>query len=50
MYEHINYPNKSDVNFWWNVEGDYFVFFGEDKKKIIEYFRIVIKGMVKKKK
>lgn len=39
FYEHVIYPNKEfDNDFWWNISGDYFVFFGEEKKELINYF------------
>ena len=39
FYEHVKYPNKErDNDFWWNISGDYFIFFGEEKKELINYF------------
>lgn len=39
LWEYIKYgPNKSDYNFWWNIDAAYFIFFGEKYKSIIEYF------------
>lgn len=39
MHEHIGNPeNENGNNFWWSVDNDYFVFFGEDKKELINYF------------
>lgn len=39
LYEYLHYPNKEYVNdFWWNIHGDYFIFFGEEKKELINYF------------
>lgn len=39
LYEYINYTDKERLNdFWWSLEGDYFIFFGENKKEIINYF------------
>lgn len=39
LWQYINKDIKElDVNFWWNIEGDYFIFFGEDKKDVIKYF------------
>jgi len=39
MYEHAHKPNNEyGNNFWWNINGDYFVFFGEEKKELIKYF------------
>ena len=37
--EHVKYPNNEyDNDFWWNIGSDYFIFFGEDKKELINYF------------
>lgn len=39
FYEHVKYSNKEyDNDFWWNIGGDYFIFFGEGKKELINYF------------
>ena len=39
LWEYINKETKDlHYNFWWNIESDYFIFFGEEKKNIINYF------------
>lgn len=38
IYEQIKYPNKALNNFWWDINGDYFIFFGEPKMELITYF------------
>ena len=39
FYQHIKYPDKEYGNdLWWNIDSDYFIFFGEDKKELINYF------------
>ena len=38
IYEYINYPNECDTNFWWDIDADYMLFFGKEKKEIIKYF------------
>lgn len=38
LYEHIKHPKNAVADFWWDINGDYFIFFGEEKKEIIEYF------------
>lgn len=39
LWEYMNYPDREYVcNFWWNLDSDYFVFFGEEKKDLINYF------------
>jgi len=39
LWEYINKDSKElDTDFWWNIEADYFIFFGESKKELINYF------------
>ena len=39
LWEYMKYSNKKEMtNFWWDLNCDYFIFFGEDKKDIITYF------------
>lgn len=39
LWEYINKPSKECLyDFWWNIEGDYFILFGEENKKIISFF------------
>jgi len=39
LWQYINKDIKDCKNdFWWNIEGDYFIFFGENKKELINYF------------
>lgn len=44
LWEAINYSIGKRVSFeelndfWWSIDNDYFVFFGENKKEIINYF------------
>ena len=39
LWQYINEDLKECLcDFWWNIEGDYFILFGEDKKEIIKYF------------
>lgn len=39
LWEYIN-KNSEDClyDFWWNIEGDYLILFGEDKKDLINLF------------
>ena len=30
--------NECSYDFWWDIEGDYFIIFGEDKKDLINLF------------
>ena len=35
----MKYSDKEGMtNFWWDLNCDYFIFFGEEKKDIITYF------------
>ena len=39
LWEYIKYgPNNSEYNFWWDIEGAYFIFFGEKYKDVIQYY------------
>jgi len=39
LWQYINKDIKDcSTNFWWNIEADYFIFFGEDKKDLIKFF------------
>ena len=39
LWEHINHKvEESRYDFWWNIEADYLIFFGDAKKEIINYF------------
>jgi len=39
LWEYINKNSEECIyDFWWNIEGDYFILFGEEKKEIINYF------------
>ena len=39
LWEYINHmPEECLCDFWWDIEGDYFIFFGDAKKDIINYF------------
>lgn len=39
LWEYINNdPKKCLYDFWWSIEGDYFILFGEENKKIISLF------------
>lgn len=39
LYEYINHSNEDYVrNFWWNIQSNYMIFFGQEKKPLIEYF------------
>ena len=39
VYKHIhNSGSENENNFWWSVDNDYFVFFGEEKKELINAF------------
>jgi len=39
LYQYINeeFDNKT-TDFWWDLEGDYFIFFGDRKIELINYF------------
>ena len=38
LYDYINNPDNCSTNFWWSIDSDYMLFFGEEKKEIIKYF------------
>ena len=39
LWEYINHnPEECLYDFWWNIEGDYLILFGEDKKDLINLF------------
>lgn len=39
LWEYINKKSEECLyDFWWNIEGDYFILFGEENKKIISLF------------
>ena len=39
LWQYINKnPKECFCDFWWNIEGDYFILFGEDKKELIKFF------------
>jgi len=39
LWEYINKnPKECLYDFWWSIEGDYFILFGEENKKIISLF------------
>jgi hypothetical protein len=39
LWEYINkMPKECLYDFWWNIEGDYFILFGERNKEIISLF------------
>ena len=39
LWDYINNNLKECLyDFWWDIEGDYLIFFGEEKKEIINYF------------
>lgn len=38
LQDYINNPNDCFYDFWWNTEINYFIFFGEEKKQIVEAF------------
>lgn len=39
LWEYMKYSDKEGMtNFWWDLNCDYFIFFGEEKKYIITYF------------
>ena len=38
LREFIDDTNNCSTNFWWNLDADYMLFFGEEKKEIINYF------------
>ena len=39
LWEYINKNSEECLyNFWWNIEGDYLILFGEDKKDLINLF------------
>lgn len=39
LWEYMKYSDKEGMtNFWWDLNCDYFIFFGEEKKDIITYF------------
>ncbi|MBR6690649.1 MAG: hypothetical protein IKL65_04900 [Bacilli bacterium] len=37
LWEHIN-ENSNITDFWWDLNGDYFIFFGDKKIELINYF------------
>lgn len=39
LWQYVNKDIKEcNTDFWWNIEADYFIFFGEDKKDLIKFF------------
>ncbi len=39
LWEYINKKSEECFyDFWWNIEGDYLIIFGEDKKELINLF------------
>ncbi len=39
LYSYINYPDEEFYSdFWWDINSAYMIFFGEEKKDLIEYF------------
>lgn len=39
LWEYINKKTNNDsIDFWWNIESDYFIFFGDKKIELINYF------------
>lgn len=39
LWEYINKNlEECHYDFWWNIEGDYLIIFGEDKKELINLF------------
>ena len=39
LYEYMKYSNGDYVhNFWWDIRSGYFIFFGQEKKDLINYF------------
>ena len=39
LWEYVNHePSACLYNFWWNVESDYLIIFGEEKKEIVNKF------------
>ena len=39
LWEYINHTKDNCLyDLWWNVESDYLIFFGDEKKEIINYF------------
>jgi hypothetical protein len=38
LYEHIKLPDEATTNFWWDIEYNYMIFFGNDKIDVINYF------------
>ena len=37
LWEHIN-KDPNIIDFWWDLNGDYFIFFGDKKIELINYF------------
>lgn len=37
LWDHIN-KNSNEIDFWWNLNEDYFIFFGDKKIELINYF------------
>lgn len=39
LWDYVNKnPKECLYDFWWNVESDYFILFGEEKKDLVNYF------------
>ena len=38
IYEYVKNPEKSYNDFWWDINNDYLIFFGEEKIELIKYF------------
>lgn len=38
LWEHINKNSCDSTDLWWDLNGDYFIFFGDKKIELINYF------------
>jgi hypothetical protein len=38
LWEHINKSQEDNANFWWDLTSDHFIFFGDKKIELINYF------------
>lgn len=39
LHEYVNNnPEECFYDFWWNIESDYFILFGEEKQKLVNFF------------
>ena len=47
LYDHLSYPEADPrcpmSNFWWDIQNDFYIFFGEERKELISQAQEVLK-------